>query len=988
MEQHFSNLQEAQDYRDFLQMKGREVPAWVQDELTRLEAAPAPDEYIFSTMKAHNPFMTEEKERVVREMTDQLLTDAPHAEQPCLLLGKVQCGKTDTFLSIMGLCFDRGIDIAVVMTKGTRTLTNQTIKRLEKDFRFFADDDTYGQKAIVSVHDILDVGKIGHLDDYIVNDPAHKIILVVKKEDTNMKYLRELFTNNKQLCQKRVLVCDDEADFASRNYYREKNAKRDMNLLAIAEHIHKFVKLPHYCRYLQITATPYSLYLQPDGSLYVRGGKEEVTSWLPRYTGLVPIHDRYVGGHQYYDLSEDETSMYSCLYEPVNDECLRILSGIRDDFYAESNLHSESLTSLSQCIVMYLFAAAVRSIQERRENNRRYRTSCLIHCEVTKEKHRWQETLVTKMFESLKEAVLGKGNADMYLLELERYAFDSLSHSHELAIAEKAIDVSFPTFAEIEAEVRQILGSDDYQINRVNSDEHVSGMLNENGQLRLDRTMNIFIGGSILDRGITIDHMLCFLYGRNPGKFQMDTVLQHARMYGARDPKDMAVTRFFTSDDIYDVLKTINDIDTTMYDYLRRHPFSVQTDDFTSMVIGYDRRIKAAAANKILPSNTKVIKRQQRILPIGFQTAEPGEMERVNAQVRALLDTCPGYANVTDEKPFFLMPYATAFNIIKLVSAPLQYSPELENMDKQWDENEMLTALDHCTWDGDGQIWCLVREGRNMSRELDQSKTERSRWSKAPESGNMDLAPAREKATDRPVLMLLGQTGKKANGWNDAPFYWPVLLTCKNINAGIFTINKNKKARPPREQHRLKALDSLNPKDVLIVRTDTGHLIVMLNDELHFYEDQLSRLSDKKLLQFDLLGLPCRAEGVDPNMYLNYMLRNESVFPFVVRDYKYILFKNSPDWSGSQVLVKVREETPHKVAEYPLGQDDVIYDDQNKGEEAHDDTKCIWRISYYFDQIIDKLLTDKDAEELAEYQAWRAEHPDEDLESDDDEGND
>lgn len=29
MEQHFSNLQEAQDYRDFLQMKGREVPAWV-----------------------------------------------------------------------------------------------------------------------------------------------------------------------------------------------------------------------------------------------------------------------------------------------------------------------------------------------------------------------------------------------------------------------------------------------------------------------------------------------------------------------------------------------------------------------------------------------------------------------------------------------------------------------------------------------------------------------------------------------------------------------------------------------------------------------------------------------------------------------------------------------------------------------------------------------------------------------------------------------
>ena len=121
MGQRFETMQELQDYVDFLESKGREIPQWVNDEKERLERESriTDEEYIFSTMAANNKFMTEEKEKVVREMVNQLLIEGPNATDPCLLLGKVQCGKTDTFLSIMGLCFDKGIDIAVVMTKGT-----------------------------------------------------------------------------------------------------------------------------------------------------------------------------------------------------------------------------------------------------------------------------------------------------------------------------------------------------------------------------------------------------------------------------------------------------------------------------------------------------------------------------------------------------------------------------------------------------------------------------------------------------------------------------------------------------------------------------------------------------------------------------------------------------------------------------------------------------------------------------------------------------
>ena len=630
----FETLEELNDYMEFLQAKGKQIPNTLLEEKERMEREQNinPDEYIFGTMAANNPFMTQEKEKVVREMTDQLMSTEDNAAQPCLLLGKVQCGKTDTFLSIMGLCFDRGIDIAVVMTKGTNTLTKQTIQRLNKDFRYFADKQEYGQKVIVSIWDILDLGHRGGLSEAQLNNPAYKFIIVAKKEDKNLRYLNELFENSELMRSKKVLVCDDEADFASRAYYQRKG---EISLLRIAEHIENFIKLPVFCRYLQITATPYSLYLQPDGSVQLREG-EEASPWLPRYTGLVPIHSKYVGGRQYYELSEDPNSMYSCLFQPVDDICIDILSA-RNPWYKELAGHSENLSSLTYSVISYLFASAIRSIQVRNKYNKKFSSSCLIHCEISKKNHEWQEEIITEIIEDIKMAFIDKGNTDLHILDLESSAYNSLQESNELGNKYELIDEQFPSFGEVEAEVKRILEFNDYTINVVNSENPVSTMLNEKGQLRLEQALNFFIGGNILDRGITIDNMLCFFYGRDPKKFQMDTVLQHARMYGARDKEDMACTRFFTTESIYSVLKTINNIDSMMYDYLKAHRDTVQTDEFTSMVIGYDKRIAASAANKYTPANTKVIKPKQRILPVGFQTGENSEIADAYNKVTELV---------------------------------------------------------------------------------------------------------------------------------------------------------------------------------------------------------------------------------------------------------------------------------------------------------------------------------------------------------------
>lgn len=975
MAQQFNSMEEVQDYIEFLEAKGREVPQWVLDEKERLEQLSNinPDEFIFGTMAANNPFMTEEKEQVVRDMTDQLMSTEANAAQPCLLLGKVQCGKTDTFLSIMGLCFDRGIDIAIVMTKGTRTLTQQTIERLNKDFRFFKDQQTYGQKVIVSVWDILDLYKRGGLSDYQLNDPANKFIIVAKKEDTNLKYLNELFEMSDLMRSKKVLICDDEADFASRNYYQRKG---EISLLKIAEHIEKLITLPDFCRYLQITATPYSLYLQPDGTVQLRDGAE-ASPWLPRYTGLVPIHSKYVGGRQYYELSEDENSMYSCLFQPVDEVCIDILSA-RNEWYLESKAHSQNLDSLNFAVVSYLFASAVRSIQVKKKTNKKYKSSCLIHCEIAKRNHAWQEELITEIIDDIKHAFLNKANSDLHILDLESDAYESLKLSNELGNKYELITEKFPSFAEVEAEVKRILEYNDYTVNVVNSEEPVSTMLNEKGQLRLEQALNFFIGGNILDRGITIDNMLCFFYGRDPGKFQMDTVLQHARMYGARDKEDMACTRFFTTEKIYDVLKTINNIDSMMYEYLKAHRDTVQTNDFVSMVIGWDKRINATAASKFTPSNTKVLKPFMRILPRGFQTGDEPAIQGTIAEIDALINACEGYNKVTEEDPFFLMPVETAVKIVNLISSTYLYGEEYNNVGYEWDANEMLTALDHCTFGTDGMIYCQVCLDRNMSRERENIHDKRGRFIDSPESGATNSI-AKEKAIDRPVLTLLRQNGTVEKGWMGTPFYWPSLMLHKEIVSGIFTINSNKKFRAPKKQLKMKALDNYPKDEILFATCNVDQLMFILAKVRNSKAFDIKRTTASMFLERDILGNSILVEGTDPNKYYDLSSFNGGVFPYEIKSYKYIHLRSSMDYSGSQALIKLNEEEPYVLSAKGFTQLDVVYNDRNEGNDATDDSACNWSIEYKFGDILEQMLTPQDAEYLEQLKAEIAAQFEEDI---------
>ena len=152
------------------------------------------------------------------------------------------------------------------------------------------------------------------------------------------------------------------------------------------------------------------------------------------------------------------------------------------------------------------------------------------------------------------------------------------------------------------------------------SNEDVANLLDASGQLELRHEANIFVGGSILDRGLTIENLIGFVYGRSPQRMQMDTVLQHARMYGARKMADMAVTRFHTTNQLYDRLRRINAMDESLREQFEQAMKDGRDPDTVFVCRGANGQIVPCAPNRLLIASISTIAPRSLHYPVGFQT--------------------------------------------------------------------------------------------------------------------------------------------------------------------------------------------------------------------------------------------------------------------------------------------------------------------------------------------------------------------------------
>ncbi len=917
------------------------IPDWITTQLNRFVSGSSEAHSVYETLKKHSKFpYSDELVKCITDTVNNLLVDTPNAKEPGLLLGKIQCGKTNAFENIIGMSFDRGIDVCVVLTKGTNTLAYQTIERLLYDFRHFKETDRLDQQLIVEVDDIKDLHKKGGLSANQVNRKGAKRIIVCMKQADNMHHLIELFKKDSPaLLQKKVLIVDDEADFASRNY-RVKNA--ETTLAKISSQIEKFCSLLEYYRYLQVTATPYSLYLQPDGYVQLVNGK--ATPFKPRFTTLLPIHNKYVGGQQYFVEARNPESLYCHLFHPIKPKCIEVL-GRKNEKYLNNNIKSKNIEDLRYVIVGYFMSTAVRMIQERK-NGRCYRSSAVFHVMIQKSKHQWQGDLIKRFITEIHKVFLAGYRDDVRICPVVDAIYDNFKESNENGRREGVINVELPTKDEVVEVLTKILDDGDYNVRLVNSNNDVKVLLNEDGQLKLEQSANIFIGGNILDRGITISNMLCFFYGRTPRTFQQDAVLQHARMFGARDKEDMAVSMFHTSNLIYGIMSRMNELDEQL-----RLSFVSSSDKTVDFVfVGLDNRIKPCSSQKIKVSNTLVVRPNLRILPIGFQTGPKSTIGKTIQEIRQGIEALPSYAN-RDVNGFFEIDKDLAIDIVRKIRSTYIYDREIDNnKGLEWEVNDMIGCIEYATQKTNGKLFCLHRTNRNLKRIAQDGA-----FMDVPEDGRTDLQPAREKCTTMPVLMLFQENGTEEQGWRGTPFYWPSLYLQNEVEPVIYTVSEKTEHRIVNKTDVSELINGINPDEILeLTLSDDNVFSEIMNEERDIYECAITEGTSTRYLESEngVLKLNNSVVPIHERKTVSVYSRNNDVFPYYLKSYKYILFNKSRDKDSDAMLVHLDEDSPHEIYFDEEQERDVLQTPKGNGLDSIYRNMGVWVVVYNIDSVV------------------------------------
>lgn len=684
-------------------------------------------------------------EDLVKHQTDEL--------KPGMLLGLIQSGKTSAFIGVMAKCFDLGFDVVVVFTKNSVALAEQTLKRFKTEFK------TPIEANKLYVWDIVKL-QSGALTGYIL---GNKQIFIVKKESMNMVRLLAVFKKQKKLQDKRVLIIDDEADQAGVSFVADKGLQDGIELAIVAKGVSEFRNLlKGKNSYLQVTATPYSLYLQPENLTL---NQQEYAPLRPAFTHVLHPHPFYKGGEYYFEESMKPDSPASFLHVTVPDTELAFLNAkpkttkTYDSRILNNILESDKIERFRMSLLCFLVAGAIRQKQEpsSAEWAKTYHCSFIMHTATAKQIHAMQKNLVEAIIEKLKEKTL------IELEDILKPAYKSLEKSVELS------GFVMPTFDVIAKTLSNALENNFVGIIEVNSENQVTELLGEDGQLRLDNPFNIFVGGQSLDRGITIDHLIGFFYGRNPGKFQMDTVLQHSRMYGARSKEDLSVTRFYTSARIYEAMRSMHWFDKD----LREDFNKFGSKAVVRFIAKSGDTIIPAGPNKLRASNLLSFKALSRLLPIGFQTRSQTDIKANIEKIDAIIEI-----NQIKGKPYFELSITEAIKIINLIEQTFAYEPRFGNEGLEWDTAPFIRAMEIAA-DKNNRNTVIIyfKSGREISRFKNGGAT----FSDVPDDGKVDLPEARKLAATGPVLSLFKQKGRETDKWKNAPFYWPVLVMPANM---------------------------------------------------------------------------------------------------------------------------------------------------------------------------------------------------------------
>lgn len=677
--------------------------------------------------------------------------------KPVMMLGKIQSGKTRAFTGLIALAFDNEFELVFILTKNSKALVQQTVSRMKKEF--------YAGECSVIVKDIIKASS--KMSGY---ELKQKNIIVAKKERRNIEKLIEFIKTHSINENKKCLIIDDEADTTGIGYEKVKGTD-EFTLRRVSSRVNEMRGTLDGCVFVEVTATPYSLYLQPDYD-----ENDTVKPIKPLKTVLVPYGKDYIGGEYYFIKSRDESHPASLLFEPMSQEECDLVSDQKRKG-KKTKIEDKRIFKIEEVLIrenkLQIFKKGIINfivgvIALRKIGNRDEHYAYVIHTAMQKNSHFNLENIAETFLLQIRNRTQSTIGIIQKLLTDSYYDIKKSVEMYEL---------SMPCFEDIEREFFSYIDNEYYSIDVVNGDNDIDALLDEeSGELNLRTPCSIFVGGQVLDRGVTIRNMIGFYYGRNPIIMQQDTVLQHSRMFGYRKEL-LPVTRFYTTERIHSNMEKITEIDEMLRSDIADGKQGEGVYFITNQIQdkGYGKGgIRPCSPDKISVSDIILLRPHHRLLPVGFSPVSKTNYQKYDIKIEQLLKSAVKIDSVTSK-----LSLDKARELIGFVYKTIKKDAE---SDRFIEENEFLTALDYFVRDQNDE-YVLVHTYRNMN--LSKYKGNGQRLQDSPDTASIHFAKAKQVATDFPVIMLFQENGNDPS-WNGRPFWWPVLVAPRKVPNVIY----------------------------------------------------------------------------------------------------------------------------------------------------------------------------------------------------------
>jgi hypothetical protein len=436
-----------------------------------------------------------------------------------LVYGRIQSGKTRAMIASTAMAFDNGFRISVVMTSNINDLVRQT----HLDFA----GGTSG--VLILTKDNALNREVA--DTKLVMERTGVCLLIVcskgNKSLTNVaKFLRSIGADKYP-----AIIFDDEGDQASLDTNTRKRTKQAASGVMVAPSpINNIIQnklRPAVQRhvYVSVTGTPQAVLLQSADS-----------SHRPSFIKMLPAGASYVGGEEFFSKEEPEE----------NERLITLVD--RNEKQQLLNPRSEIPAGLRDSILFFLVAAAA-AIKNIGLKDHGY--SFLCHPSLKNNEQAVAEDRIGQFLTEVLDALLGGAGG--------RQVLDDLEAAHARLAA--TLGAQTPTFDDVKATLRTYLPlkrllTINVKVKRVG--------------INYGKGLNFLIGGNTLGRGIAIRDLLVTYYIREAKVSQIDTMHQHARMYGYRSVT-IEYTRLFIPRHLYYRFRDIYQSDEDLRAYIERH---------------------------------------------------------------------------------------------------------------------------------------------------------------------------------------------------------------------------------------------------------------------------------------------------------------------------------------------------------------------------------------------------------------------------------